>query len=423
MQTKIDPEIWTTWRPYPVETRMAMIWMQTNPRLTTAGYCLAEKDMFEFETKLDWSDFESACEAFGDEIFILPEKTPAPLNGTDPGSIPDASGIHPASIPDASRIHPGSIPDASRIHPASIPDASGTPQGSFQSASRKPAPLIARRYWLKSFIRKQYAQDGPSLCKNKVSGASVRAVVAAHSKPLIAAVLAEYPSLTPLFSSSSEEKPTLSASGMHPGSIPDASRRRGEERSGEERHGEEGVQRENQNLSSPENKNPRAPGDIVPAPEVLARLGPIFGRQKNARASHVEETLAVNLHTTEEELSLVEAYYRLAVCEPDVFYPKRSLSALLHDYPSQCDRARAHFAADPLFSPEKKLAAVPEPEGWREVVLAKYPRASVHEFRSWFELDRDIRKEFPQFPEDRYPSKKTASEPEPSDRALNPAAA
>jgi len=289
-----------------------------------------------------------------------------------------------------------------------------------------PAPLIARRYWLKSFIRKQYAEDGPRLCKNKVSGAIVRAVVAAHSEPLKAAVLAEYPSLKPLFSSFSDEKTKTSGSGMHPGSIPDASHQRGEERSGVERSGEEGVQRESQephDPSSPENKKPRAPEDIVPAPEVLQRLGPIFGRQKNARASHVEETLALSLHASEEELALVEAYYRMAVAEPEVFYPKRSLSALLHDFPSQCDRARAHFAADPLFSPQKNSAAAPEPEGWREVVLAKYPRALVHEYRSWFDLSRDIRREFPQFPEDRHPAKKPASEPEPAVCGPTPAAA
>jgi hypothetical protein len=186
-----------------------MIWMQTNPRLTTAGYCLAEKDLFEFETKLDWSDFERACEAFGDEIFIIPEKSKA-------ASMPDACGMHAASMPDASGMHAASIP----------------------RASEKPAPLISRRYWIKSFIRKQYAQDGPSLCKSKVSGAIVRAVVAAHSEPLKAAVLAEYPSLKPLFSSSSDEKTTTSGCGMHAVSIPHAYPRRGEERSGEEWRGE-----------------------------------------------------------------------------------------------------------------------------------------------------------------------------------------
>jgi hypothetical protein len=408
MQTKIDPQIWLTWQPYPVGTRMAMIWMLTNRDLTTAGFCLATKAQFEFETLLDWSHFERACEAFEDEIFIVPEKPKAP-------SIPDASGGHPASIP-----------HLSRTHPASIPDASGTNTASVLPGESTPAPLIARRYWLKNFIRKQYAEDGPRLCKNKVSGAIVRAVVAAHSEPLKAAVLAEYPSLKPLFSSFSDEKTNTSGSGMHPGSIPDASHQRGEERSGEERHGEEGVQRESQEPhapSSPENKKPGGPEDIVPAPEVLQRLGPIFGRQKNARFSDVEENLAMSLHASEEELALVEAYYRVAVAEPKVFFPKRSLYALLADFPSQCDRARGHFAEDPLFSPQKNSAAAPEPEGWREVVLAKYPRALVHEYRSWFDLSRDIRREFPQFPEDRHPAKKPASAPEPAVCGPTPAAA
>jgi hypothetical protein len=412
MQTKIDPLIWATWRPYPVETRMAMIWMQTNARLTTAGYCLAEKDLFEFETLLDWSDFERACEAFGDDIFILPEKSKAP-------SMPDACGMHAVSMPDACGMHAVSMPDACGMHAASIP-----------AASRKPAPLISRRYWIKSFIRKQYAEDGPSLCKSKVSGAIVRAIVAAHSEPLKAAVLAEYPSLRPLFSSSSEEKTTPSGCGMHAVSIPHAYRRRGEERSGEEwngeeRSGKEGVQRENQpqphEPSSSENKKPRAPEDIVPAPELLDRLGVFFHREKNSAIPKQHDTaMASTLKASEKELATVEAFYRIAMADPKTHYPKKSLSSLMSSFQDELDKARTLFALEPHLSPEKKFAADWEPEGWREAVLARFPGALVHEFRTWWDLDRDLREMFPQFPASK---KKAASEPDHAIRTVNPAAA
>lgn len=403
MHTKIDPEFYDLFHHLPTETKFAMLWMLTNRGLDVAGVCSVTKPRFEYETGVEWSQFGRACKAFGSDLYLLP----SPSQGASEGLA--------RPLQEASK-------ELARAFEGASEELQSPSEGDDVDSD---AVLIPTRYWIRSYVRKQVAQDGPSLAKSNVAKALVRAVSSADSPELLREFLLKYPSLASFFSSASSENTPSAQSPLQGASKPLVRGKRGEEstKRGEERHGEEGVQRENQNPSSPENKNPRAPGDIVPAPEVLARLGPIFGRQKNARASHVEETLAVNLHTTEEELSLVEAYYRLAVCEPDVFYPKRSLSALLHDYPSQCDRARAHFAADPLFSPEKKSAAVPEPEGWREVVLAKYPRASVHEFRSWFDLDRDIRKEFPQFPEDRYPSKKTASEPEPSDRALNPAAA
>jgi hypothetical protein len=411
MQTKIDPEIWTTWRPYPVETRMAMIWMQTNPRLTTAGYCLAEKDLFEFETKLDWSDFERACEAFGDEIFIIPEKSKA-------ASMPDACGMHAASMPDACGMHAASMPDASGMHAASIP-----------RASEKPAPLISRRYWIKSFIRKQYAQDGPSLCKSKVSGAIVRAVVAAHSEPLKAAVLAEYPSLKPLFSSSSDEKTTTSGCGMHAVSIPHAYPRRGEERSGEERHGEEGFQRESQEPhepSSPENKKPGAPEDIATAQEVLARLGSLLGRKKNQRATNIEEVHAMKAHVSFEDLSLVEAWF-MANADDSKFYPPQTLVSFIQNFQGQVDRARKFFAQNPESMPSestgKKFGRAEEPLNWREALLEKYPGALTGHWRSWWDVDKELRREFPQFPLHETVVKKNNAAPEPAVRDLTPAEA
>jgi hypothetical protein len=393
MQTKIDPEIWLTWEPYPVGTRMAMFWMLTNRDLTTAGSCLATKRQFECDTLLDWIHFERACEAFGDELFIFPDRPKAS------SPIDDASRMHPGSIPDASRIDPGSIPDASRIDP-----------GSENHLESKPAPMISRRYWLKSFIRKQYATDGPSLCKNKVSWAIVRTVTAAHSAAFTAAVLAEYPSLRPLFSSSSEEKTTPSGSGMHPGSIPDASRRRGEERSGEEwngkeRSGKEGSPRENQpqphEPSSPENKNPGGPEDIVHATELIERLGALLGRKKNQRALYDEEFHAANAHATAADLQMVEAWFRCNQDQPD-FHPPQSLLGFLRNFQGQVDRARKYFAnnrdALPSESSEKKFERAEEPANWRAALLEKYPDAVPDRWRSWWDVDKSLRMEFPQFP-------------------------
>jgi hypothetical protein len=403
MHTKIDPEFYDLFHHLPTETKFSMLWMLTNRGMNIAGLCSVTEPRFKYETGLDWSHFDRACKAFGNEIFVLPSIT-------DPPSTVGAGGLDGASTVGAGGLD-------------------GAPTGGEGGLDAgQGGAVVQRRIWFRSFVRKQVTADGPSLAKNSVAKALVRAVDSADSPELLREFLLKYPSLAPLFSSSSEKNHTPPQGGVHGGSTPPAPTKRGEEsnKRGEERHGEEGVQRESpepHEPSSPENKKPRAPEDIVPAPEVLQRLGPIFGRQKNARASHVEETLALSLHASEEELALVEAYYRMAVAEPEVFYPKRSLSALLHDFPSQCDRARAHFAADPLFSPQKNSAAAPEPEGWREVVLAKYPRALVHEYRSWFDLDRDIRREFPQFPEDRHPAKKPASAPEPAVCGPTPAAA
>jgi hypothetical protein len=406
MKTKIDPEIWDTIHHLAPETKIAVLWMLTNRGINIAGICSVTKPRFQYETGLDWSQFGRACKAFGSDLYLLPSPSEALTKG----------------LPSPSEALPKGLPSPSEAL------TKGLPSPSEGSETDGDSILTTTRYWVRSYVRNQVSQDGPDLVKNNVAKAVVRAVTSADSPELIDEFLLKYPSLASFFSSpSSENSQSPSKHLVSPSKgLPSAKRREESNKRGEERHGEEGVQRESQEPhepSSPENKKPRAPEDIVPAPEVLQRLGPIFGRQKNARASHVEETLALSLHASEEQLALVEAYYRMAVAEPEVFYPKRSLSALLHDFPSQCDRARAHFAGDPLFSPQKNSAAAPEPEGWREVVLAKYPRALVHEYRSWFDLSRDIRREFPQFPEDRHPAKKPASAPEPAVCGPTPAAA
>jgi hypothetical protein len=401
MHTKIDPEFYDLFHHLPTETKFAMLWMLTNRGLNIAGICSVTKPRFEHETGLEWRHFERACQAFGSEIFIIPEKTDGAPKGY-------AGGIDRVSMEYAGGIDGVSMEYAGGIDGVSAP------------------AVTQRRIWFRNFVRKQVAKDGPSLAKTTVAKALERAIDSEDSPDLHREFLLKYPSLAPLFSSSSEKNHIPLPRGMHGVSIPHAYpvyREESIQRGEYTERREEGVQREipePHEPSSPENKKPRAPEDIVPAPEVLQRLGPIFGRQKNARASHAEESLALSLHATEAELALVEAYYRVAMAEPEAFYPKRSLSGLLQDFPSQCDRARAHFASNPFSSPEKKFAADWEPEGWREAVLARFPGALVHEFRTWWDLDRDLREMFPQFPADK---KRPASAPAESVRAVNPAAA
>ena len=277
---------------------------------------------------------------------------------------------------------------------------------------------VAKGYWLRNYIRRQIGPDGETLSKNYFSRTVAKILQASACQELIDLVLQEYPSLERLFSSSSSEKKTPSEGLAKPLASP---KEKEIEKEIEKEKEIEGFPRENQNLSSPENKNPRAPGDIVPAPELLDRLGKFYHREKTSALPKVHDTeMASMLKASEKELATVEAFYRIAMAEPKTHYPKKSLSALLASFPDELDKARGLFAQEPSLSPEKKIGRGAEPEGWREAVLAKFPNALVHEFRSFWDLDRDIRKEFPQF----QPSAKTtASAPASTDRAATPAAA
>jgi hypothetical protein len=291
--------------------------------------------------------------------------------------------------------------------------------------------VVQRRIWFRSFVRKQVTADGPSLAKNSVAKALVRAVDSADSPELLREFLLKYPSLAPLFSSSSEKNHTPPQGGVHGGSTPPAPTKRGEEsnKRGEERHGEEGVQRESQEPhepSSPENKKPRAPEDIVPAPEVLARLGSLLGRKKNQRATNIEEVHAMKAHVSFEDLSLVEAWF-MANADDSKFYPPQTLVSFIQNFQGQVDRARKFFAQNPESMPSestgKKFGRAEEPLNWREALLEKYPGALTGHWRSWWDVDKELRREFPQFPLHETVVKKNNAAPEPAVRDLTPAEA
>ena len=173
MQTKIDPEFYDLFHHLPTETKFSMLWMLTNRGLNVAGFCSVTKPRFEYETGVDWSQFGRACKAFGSDLYLLP----SPLQGASEGLARPSEG-------------------------ASEELQSPSEGGDIGS----DAVLMPTRYWIRSYVRKQVAQDGPSLAKSNVAKALVRAVASADSPELLHEFLLKYPSLASFFSSSSSEK-------------------------------------------------------------------------------------------------------------------------------------------------------------------------------------------------------------------------
>jgi hypothetical protein len=275
------------------------------------------------------------------------------------------------------------------------------------------------------------SQDGPDLVKNNVAKAVVRAVTSADSPELIDEFLLKYPSLASFFSSPfSENSQSPSKHLVSPSKgLPSAKRREESTQRGEERHGEEGVQRESQEPHEPsshENKKPGAPEDIATAQEVLARLGSLLGRKKNQRATNIEEVHAMKAHVSFEDLSLVEAWF-MANADDSKFYPPQTLVSFIQNFQGQVDRARKFFAQNPESMPSestgKKFGRAEEPLNWREALLEKYPGALTGHWRSWWDVDKELRREFPQFPLHETVVKKNNAAPEPAVRDLTPAEA
>ena len=395
MHTKIDPEFYDLFHHLPTETKFSMLWMLTNRGLNVAGVCSVTKPRFEYETGVDWSQFGRACKAFGSDLYLLP----SPLQGASEGLARPSEGA-----------------SEELQSPSEVDDVDSD------------AVLMPTRYWIRSYVRKQVAQDGPSLAKSNVAKALVRAVSSADSPELLREFLLKYPSLASFFSSASSENTPSAPSPLQGASKPLVRGKRGEEsnKRGEERHGEEGVQRENQNPSSPESQEAPAPGDIVAAQELIDRLGALLGRKKNQRPSHLEEFHAGKAHVSMEELLLVEGWFRSNEGDPK-FYRPQTLVSFIQNFQGQCDRARQHFALNPNSMPsestEKKFERAAEPVNWRETLTAKYPGARTDQWRTWWEVDKELRREFPQFPLNEIVVKKNNAAPEPAVRDLTPAEA
>ena len=391
MQTKIDPEFYDLFHHLPTETKFSMLWMLTNRGLNIAGLCSVTEPRFKYETGLDWSHFERACKAFGNEIFVIPPTTDTPSTGC-------AGGLDGASTGCAGGLD-----------------------------GRQEGAVVQRRIWFRSFVRKQVTADGPSLAKSSVAKAIVRAIASEDSPELLREFLLKYPSLASLFSSSSEKNNTPPQGGVQGVSTPPAHPKIREESKQirEESNTEEGVKRENQN-ASPESQEAPAPGDIVAAQELIDRLGALLGRKKNQRPSHLEEFHAGKAHVSKEELLLVEGWFRSNEGDPK-FYRPQTLVSFIQNFQGQCDRARQHFALNPNSMPsestEKKFERAAEPVNWRETLTAKYPGARTDQWRTWWEVDKELRREFPQFPLNEIVVKKNNAAPEPAVRDLTPAEA
>ena len=406
MKTKIDPEIWDTIHHLAFETKIAVLWMLTNRGINVAGICSVTKPRFQYETGLDWSQFGRACKAFGSDLYLLPSPSEALTKG-----LPSPSEALTKGLPSPSEALAKDLPSPS--------EGSETDGDSI---------LTTTRYWVRSYVRNQVSQDGPDLVKNNVAKAVVRAVTSADSPELIAEFLLKYPSLASFFSSpSSENSPSPSKHLVSPSKgLPRGKRREESNKRGEERHGEEGFPRENQNPSSPESQEAPAPGDIVAAQELIDRLGALLGRKKNQRPSHLEEFHAGKAHVSMEELLLVEGWFRSNEGDPK-FYRPQTLVSFIQNFQGQCDRARQHFALNPNSMPsestEKKFERAAEPVNWRETLTAKYPGARTDQWRTWWEVDKELRREFPQFPLNEIVVKKNNAAPEPAVRDLTPAEA
>ena len=400
MHTKIDPHFFDLFHHLPTETKFAMLWMLTNRGLNIAGLCSVTNRRFEYETGLEWSHFERACQAFGDEIFIIPPSSDTLSGGSQEG---------------VDRVSVGSRQGVERVSVGSQERNEATPVGA----------VVERRIWIRNFIRTQLIEDGLALLKASVAKPIAKAVKSMDSRLLTHEFLQKYPSLTPLFSSSSEENPTPSREGVERVSTPSRHPTYRTEQNREEQNREdqrEGVQRENQN-ASPESQEAPAPGDIVAAQELIDRLGALLGRKKNQRPTHLEEFHAGKAHVSMEDLLLVEGWFRSNEGDPK-FYRPQTLVSFIQNFQGQCDRARQHFAQNPESMPSestgKKFERAEEPLNWREALLEKYPGALTGHWRSWWEVDKELRREFPQFPLHETVVKKNNAAPEPAARDLTP---
>ena len=140
----------------------------------------------------------------------------------------------------------------------------------------------------------------------------------------------------------------------------------------------------------------------------------------------MEEYLAKESHASRENLLLVESWFRANAQDPK-FYPPQTLESFIRNFQGQVDRARHYFAQNPNSMPsestEKKFERAAEPVNWRETLTAKYPGARTDQWRTWWEVDKELRREFPQFPLNEIVVKKNNAAPEPAVRDLTPAEA
>ena len=126
---KIDPKLWDSFQNEDTNTKLAVLWMLTNRKLTSSGYSPAPLKTFQNDTELSEEDLRRAYAFFREDVV----KT-------------------------------------------------------------------AKGYWLKNFVRYQIGANRPALARDKRSRPVVASIEETKCPELKAAFLAEYPSLSPLFS-------------------------------------------------------------------------------------------------------------------------------------------------------------------------------------------------------------------------------
>lgn len=117
------------------------------------------------------------------------------------------------------------------------------------------------------------------------------------------------------------------------------------------------------------------------------RLGDLFKRRHSTPWSEKEEASLARLRIDEEDLALVEKYYRKEMPK-DRDYRRRDLFTLLNNWQGEVDRAKhGTNGSKPIGSPQPK----PQPEGWIAWRKQHYPEAQEKDF---WRVPEDVQREF-----------------------------
>ena len=334
MKTKINPDLWDQLGNVPPKTKLAVLWMLTNKLMKLVGYCVAYDTTFKQQTGLSMKDYENACRFFEEE----------------------GGGI----------------------------------------------VKMPKGYWLKSYIREQLP-TGSKLASSGIGKSIGAAVTEAHCKGLKEHILAEYPHLECFFHPPEKE----SSSSVSPQPVPTATKAPEPKREPSKTPqpqptttnaaatDQEGIQ------DGKTKTGQTTEAENAPADKILATLGAVFGRRENERHNAKEREEASALEATNDEIAIVAAYYlRLRADSEKGVYLRQSLLSLLQNFSSEKDKAHSYFSENPGEEPWeiKRKKYHPEPEGWREAILGKYPDSITEHWRTWWEVPGDLRSEFPQFP-------------------------
>ena len=235
--------------------------------------------------------------------------------------------------------------------------------------------------WARNFIRYQF-KDWERIERNHIGKAIANKLLASNDAELISLVLAEYPSLQALC------KPLPSP--IHPLT---KGKEQSKSKSREEQGSAEGALPTQGGLAKlePQPSRTREAGEA----QFLERVSRIFGAKKNRGPSYLEQQALAGMREfpTEEELAVVEAFYR--VPQDDQGNPRRpeSRESLIANWGKIVDRAETCRREKGLsVVPKKNAAPEPWPAGAREWFAAEYPKATAPV--DWGDVDERVRDRF-----------------------------